>query len=73
MFFAIPIVGKILAGLAATEASADSSATQAATQLKTQASRGGIIDPSAFAQTLNAVDQAAASGPQRAAPGAAKA
>jgi hypothetical protein len=60
MFFAIPIVGKILAGMAAAEASADVSAPQKVSQLKTQASSVGPVDPAAFAQTLNSVDQAAA-------------
>jgi hypothetical protein len=57
MFFAIPIVGKILAGMAAAEASADVSAPQKVSQLKAQASS---VDPAAFAQTLNSVDQTAA-------------
>jgi hypothetical protein len=60
MFFAIPIVGKILAGMAAAEASADTSAPQKVSQLKAQASSVGPVDPAAFAQTLNSVDQAAA-------------
>jgi hypothetical protein len=59
MFFAIPIIGKILAGVAAAESSADTSAPAKVSQLKAQAS-SGPIDPSAFAQTLNSVDQTAA-------------
>ena len=59
MFFAIPIVGKILAGVAAAEASADTSAPTKVSQLKDQAS-SGPIDPSAFTQALNSVDRAAA-------------
>ena len=61
MFFAIPIVGKILAGIAAAEASADTSATQKTSQLKIQPSSGGPVDGASFTQALNSVDQAARS------------
>jgi hypothetical protein len=72
MFFAIPIIGKILAGCAAAEASADTSATQKTSQLKAQATSGGMIDSSAFAQTLQTVDQAADARTQRGSFSAAK-
>jgi hypothetical protein len=58
MFFAIPIVGKILAGFAASEASADVSSTQTSPQ-NIQAIAGHAANPTDFAQTLDAIDQAA--------------
>ena len=61
MIFAVPIIGKILASIVATEASADASATPKANQVKLQASESGASAPSAFAQALDAVDQAGGS------------
>ena len=61
MFFAVPIVGKILAGFAASEASAGASATQKTAQSKVQSVTGSAVNPADFAQTLDTIDQAAAS------------
>jgi hypothetical protein len=59
MFFAVPIVGKILAGFAASEASAGAPTTQKIDQLKVQ-SRGSVpVDPADFSQTLDSLDHAA--------------
>jgi hypothetical protein len=58
MLFAVPIVGKILAGFAASEASGDVSATLKTGATKIQSAVSG--DPADFAQTLDSVDQAAA-------------
>jgi hypothetical protein len=60
MFFAIPIVGKILAGFAASETSADVSSTQASPQ-NIQSVAGHAANPTDFAQTLDAINQAASS------------
>ena len=60
MFFAVPVVGKILAGFAASEASAETSAAQKTTQSKVQSISGSAADPADFAQTLDTIDQAAA-------------
>ena len=60
MLFAVPIIGKILAGFAASEASADVSATQKAGVSKIQAGLSAAANPADFAQTLDSIDQAAA-------------
>ena len=61
MFFAIPIVGKILAGMAAAEASADVSAAQKTTQLKVASQQRRRSRPSRLcADAQFTMDQAAA-------------
>jgi hypothetical protein len=60
MLFAVPIVGKILAGFAASEASADVSATQKSGAAKIQSGLSAAADPADFSQTLDSIDQAAA-------------
>jgi hypothetical protein len=61
MIFAVPIVGKILAGLAASEASASPSETQKINRLKLEATHGGDVSPAAFGQTLDKLDQGSGS------------
>ena len=63
MLFAVPVVGRVLAGCSAAEASANASATQKINQVKLQASSGGQVDPNAFAQALNGASQSAPSQP----------
>jgi hypothetical protein len=72
MLFAVPIVGKILAGFAASEASADVSATQKVGPSKIQSVASGAVDPSDFAQTLDSLDKAGAAKAQHSLFGAAK-
>ena len=57
MFFAVPVVGRALAGVAAAEASQNISAPQKIDQLKQQASSSGVD----FAQTLSNLGQTAVS------------
>jgi hypothetical protein len=59
MIFALPIVGKILAGFAASEAGA---AASTALKMGQAAAKSGVsaADPADFAQTLDAIDQSAA-------------
>jgi hypothetical protein len=59
MIFAIPIVGKILAGFAASETSVGAPTTQKAGQPNIQAIGASAANPTDFAQALNSVDQAA--------------
>jgi hypothetical protein len=61
MIFAIPIVGKVLAGLAASEASASPAETQKINRLKLAASHGGAVTAGAFGQALDKLDSAAGS------------
>lgn len=58
MIFAVPIVGKILAGFAATQAS-DGASTPSSGSVKDLSS--SKADPAAFAKTLTMLDQAALS------------
>ncbi len=70
MIFAVPIVGKILEGLAASEAGG-AATTQKTDPQKIQSL--GAADPADFAQTVNDLDRAAgARAAQHGASGAAK-
>jgi hypothetical protein len=71
MIFAVPIIGKILAGFAASEASASASTSQKIGAAKIQPS-GAAADPADFAQTLDTVGQTAASKAQHSVFGPAK-
>jgi hypothetical protein len=57
MIFAVPIIGKILDGLAASEASA--AATTQKTDSQTIQAPGGAAAPADFAQAVDNLDRAA--------------
>jgi hypothetical protein len=67
MFFAVPVVGKVLASYAASEISDNISTAQKTAQARLQASGAGSVDPAAFAQALNNFSQAVATQPSQAA------
>jgi len=58
MIFALPIIGKVLAGFAASEASAGVASAQKSG--KTVGQSGAAADPADFAVTLDNLDQSAA-------------
>ena len=60
MIFALPIVGKILAGFAASEAGAAASPAQRVGQASLQGGLSGAVNPADFAQTLDNLDKSAA-------------
>ena len=66
MIFAAPVVGRILAACAASQASAIASPADSPTTANLQIAGGEAVNTAAFAQTLNHVEQAAASKPPHA-------
>ena len=48
MFFAVPVVGKVLANYAASDISDNISAAQKTAQARLQSSGAGSVDPAAF-------------------------
>ena len=65
MIFALPIVGKILAGFSASEAGASASPAQSIGKVSAQAGVGSAANPADFAQTLDNLDQSGASKPSQ--------
>jgi hypothetical protein len=61
MIFAVPVVGRILAACAASEASTSASPTENTTRPNLQTSGADAVNPAAFTQTLNKLEHAAAS------------
>ena len=61
MIFAVPVVGRILAACAASEASASALPTDGATSANLQTGGSDAVNTAAFAQTLNNIEHAAAS------------
>ncbi len=61
MIFAAPVVGRILAACAASEASASVAPTDHATSATLPIGGNGAVNATEFAQTLNRVEQTAAS------------
>jgi hypothetical protein len=66
VIFAAPVVGRILAACAASQASASVSPTDNATTANLQIGGGETVNAAAFGQTLNNVEKAAASQPPHA-------
>jgi hypothetical protein len=60
MIFALPIIGKVLAGFAASGADAITSTTQRVGQTAGPSGVNGAANPTDFAQTLDSLDQSAA-------------
>ena len=60
MIFALPIVGKVLAGFAASGADALTSGAQKIGQSRGAAAVSSAANPTDFAQALDSADQAAA-------------
>lgn len=61
MIFAVPVLGRILAACAASEASASASPTGNTTSANLQTGGGDAVNTAAFTQTLNNIEHAAAS------------
>jgi hypothetical protein len=60
MIFALPIVGKILAGFTASSIDAMTSTTQKVGQAASLSNLNGAANPADFTQALDSLDQSAA-------------